>query len=152
MQKQGFVVNRQPTALKEMIDDIANLYEVGARLQENNIVNLVPEGLMLDTDPGLLSVVIRNLVDNANKYTEGGEIKIEASQDTVATYIIITDGGRNMDAGLIKRIVDKTYNPADSGHGWGFKIVIEILTRLDGTLAIDTSGGKGNKITIVLNA
>jgi len=150
IQQKGFVVNRQSIALKEMIDDIVALYEVGARMQENIIANLVPEELTLDTDASLLSLVIRNLVDNANKYTEGGEIKIEASQDTLATHIIITDAGDSMDEGLVKRIVDKTYNPADSGQGWGYKIVIEILATLNGTLAIDTSAGKGNKITIVL--
>ncbi|MDO6432669.1 ATP-binding protein [Flavitalea sp. BT771] len=151
MQKKGFVVRRKSVVLKEMIEDIFTLYGVGARLQENIFVNLVPEDLTLDTDAGLLSVMIRNLVDNANKYTKGGEIKIEASQHTLATHITITDAGQNMDEALVKSIVEKTYNPADSGHGWGYKIVIEILDRLNGTLAIDTSAGKGNKITIVLN-
>jgi len=150
MQKKGFVVHRQSTVLKELIDDIVALYEVSALMQENTFVNLVPEALTLDTDAGLLSLVIRNLVDNANKYTEGGEIKIEASQDAQATHIIITDASQSMDDELVKRIVDKTYNPEDSGHGWGYKIVIEILGRLNGVLAIDTSTGKGNKITIVL--
>jgi len=150
MQKKGFVVNRQSTLLKEMIDEIVALYQVGVLVQENTFVIRIPETLALDTDAGLLSLVIRSLVDNANKYTAGGEIKIEASQDTLATYITITDTGQSMDEGLAKSIVEKTYNPTDSGHGWGYKIVIEILVRLNGTLAIDTSAGKGNKITIVL--
>jgi len=150
MQKKSFVVRRQSTALKKMVDDIIAFYEPGARLKENRFVNLVPRELTLDTDASLLTVVIRNLVDNANKYTEAGEIKIEASQDALVTCITITDAGHNMDEGLVKRIVDNTYDPEDAGHGWGYKIVIEILARLNGTLAIDTSAGKGNKITIVL--
>ena len=150
MQKKGFVINRQRTVLKGLIDEIVALYEVGALIQQNTFVNLIPEALTLDTDAGLLGLVIRNLVDNANKYTTGGEIQLEASQDALATHIIITDASQSMDEGLIKRLVDKTYNPADSGHGWGYKIVIEILGRLNGALAIDTSAGKGNKITIIL--
>jgi len=151
MQKKGFTIKRQSVALRQLVDDIVALYGSSARMRENTIVNLVPGSLTLNTDPDLLSLVIRNLVDNANKYTGGGEIKIEASQDALITHIIITDASQPMDETLVKHIVDKTYNPVDSIHGWGYKIIIEILDRLNGMLAIDTSAGKGNKITILLN-
>ena len=150
MQKEGFVINRERIVLRDMVDSIISLYEVGADIQKNSFVNLVPEQVTLHTDPGLLSLVIRNLVDNANKYTPGGEIKLEAWQDPSGTRFIITDAAGRIDEELAKRIVDKTYNPEDPREGWGYKIIIEILGRLNGSLVIDTSGHEGNKIIVTL--
>jgi len=148
MQKEGFVISRERVVLREMAGDIISFFEVGAQVKKNTFSNLVPEDIVLDTDASLLGLVLRNLADNANKYTSGGEIKIEATQDTAATRIIITDAARRMDEALVAHILNKSYYPSKYGQGWGYKIIIEILTRLDGVLAIDTSSGPGNKITI----
>ena len=148
MQKEGFVINGERIVLRKIVNDIISFYEVGANIQKNIFINRVPEDIILHTDAGLLTMVIRNLADNANKYTDGGEIMIEATQDMSATRIIITDTGTSMNRELAMRIQNKTYNPVENGHGWGYKIIIEIMTRLGGAIAIDTNDGKGNKITI----
>ncbi|HSC37926.1 MAG TPA: HAMP domain-containing sensor histidine kinase, partial [Chitinophagaceae bacterium] len=128
--------------------DIISFYEVGADMQKNVFVNQVPEHMALYTDASLLSLVVRNLADNANKYTAGGEIKIEAMQDLSATRVIITDTGVSMDRELVARLLDKTYSPREPGRGWGYKIILEVLAKLGGTLAIEAGSGGGNKITI----
>jgi len=151
MQKEGFVIHREKIVLRHIIDEIVSFYEMGTTIQKNTFINLVPEHIILETDVSLLGLVLRNLADNANKYTTEGEIKIEATQDRSTTRIIMTDAGISMDEQLIARILDKSYNPEKSGQGWGYKIIIEVLARLQGTLSIDASSGKGNKITITFN-
>jgi K+-sensing histidine kinase KdpD len=112
----------------------------------------VPLTITLYTDPSLLSLVLRNLADNANKYTSQGIITIEAIQDALTTRIVITDAGDCMDKELVARILDKSYNPTQHGMGWGYKIIIEILDRLQGTLDIVSgNNGQGNIITITFN-
>jgi hypothetical protein len=54
-----------------------------------------------------------------------------------------------MNKELVARILDKSYNPSHHGMGWGYKIIIEILDRLQGTLDIlSGNNGQGNIITI----
>jgi signal transduction histidine kinase len=148
MQKEGFVIHRQKIVLREMVNEIISLCEVGAHIQKNTFKNLVPSPITLNTDASLLNLVLRNLADNANKYTFEGVITIEAVTDEFTTRIIITDGGDSMDKELVARILDKSYNPSQHGMGWGYKIIIEILARLHGTLDIVPGNDRGNIITI----
>jgi len=148
MQKEGFAINRKKTVLRDMVSDIISLCEMGAQIQKNTFCNLVPPAITLHTDATLLSLVLRNLADNANKYTHEGIIKIEAFQDTFTTRIIITDSGDCMDKELIARILDNSYNPSQQGMGWGYKIILEILKKLQGTLHIVPGNEEGNIITI----
>ncbi|HEX6427116.1 MAG TPA: HAMP domain-containing sensor histidine kinase, partial [Niastella sp.] len=151
MQKEGFAINRERIVLRSIVSEIISLCEVGAHIQKNTFSNLVPEHVILDTDANLLSLVLRNLADNANKYTTGGEIKVEAIQDEFATRIIVTNDGDSMDKELVARILDKSYNPTQHGMGWGYKIIIEIVFRLNGTLDIISGNGQGNTITITFD-
>jgi len=148
MQKEGFVINREKTVLREIVSEIISLGEMGAQIQKNTFNNLVPEHVTLYTDATLLSLVLRNLADNANKYTHEGVITIEAIQDAFTTRIVIADTGNSMDKELAVRIIDKSYNPSQHGMGWGYKIIIEIVNRLHGTLNIVAGHDKGNIITI----
>ena len=108
----------------------------------------MPEDVTLYTDASLLSLVLRNLADNANKYTSQGVITIEAIKDAFTTCIIMTDDGIPMNKELVARILNKSYNPSQHGMGWGYKIIVEILGRLHGSLNIVPGNDKGNTITI----
>jgi K+-sensing histidine kinase KdpD len=148
MQKEGFVIKQEKVVLRDIVSEIISFYEVGAHVQKNTFSNLVPEQVTMYTDANLLSLVLRNLADNANKYTLEGVITIECIQDAYTTRIIITDAGDCMNRELVARILDKTYNPTQHGMGWGYKIIIEILSKLNGTLDIVLGRDKGNIITI----
>ena len=148
-QKAGFVVRQEKIALRAVVTEIVSLYEPGADLHNNIVLNLVPEDLSLVSDIHILKLVIRNLTDNANKYTENGEIKIEAERDKTATRITITDSGASMSVELVSAILTRTYEADDNGHGFGYKIILELLSRIQGELAIDAPAGAGNRITLL---
>jgi signal transduction histidine kinase len=151
MQKEGFVIKREKTVLRDIVSEIISFYEMGAQIQKNTFSNLVPEHVILYTDASLLSLVLRNLADNANKYTSEGPITIEGIQDEFTTRIIITDAGDTMNKELVARILDKSYNPSQHGMGWGYKIIIEILDKLHGSLDIVPGHDRGNVITITFD-
>jgi K+-sensing histidine kinase KdpD len=147
-QKEGFVIRRERIALWETVAGIVSLYEPAAAIRNNKLVNGVPPELTLISDLNILKLIIRNLADNANKYTVGGEIRIEARQDENNTLITITDTGTSMDKSLIAGILNNTYQADGSNHGLGYKIILELLARIEGKLTIDQPGETGNRITL----
>ena len=151
-QQAGFVVRREEIALRPIVAEIVSLYEPGADLHNNVVLNLVPEDFTLVSDTHILKLLIRNLTDNANKYTENGVIRIEAVQDNGATRITITDTGASMRQELVTAILTQTYEAENNGSGFGYKIILELLGRIEGELAIDTPAGAGNRISLLFKS
>ena len=147
-QKEGFVIRQETIIIRNIVSEIVSLYEPGADIHNNIVLNLVPETITLVSDPHILKLLIRNLTDNATKYTSNGEISIEASADDSSVGITITDTGRSMDKTLVARILENTHQTDDETQGFGYKIIHELLTRLHGRLFIDRPGETGNRITL----
>jgi K+-sensing histidine kinase KdpD len=148
-QKESFVVRQERIVVREIVEEIVSLYKPGADIRDNVVLNLVSPGIALVSDANILKLIIRNLADNANKYTTNGEIRIEAAQDEATVRVIITDTGRSMEKELIAEILSSTYRAEDESHGFGYKIILELLARIQGELAIETPGGTGNRITLL---
>jgi K+-sensing histidine kinase KdpD len=109
----------------------------------------VPPDITLVSDPNILKLIIRNLADNANKYTLNGEIKMEAVQYNREVHMMITDTGKSMEKGLVTEILNKTYQGDNDSNGFGYKIILELLARIFGELTIDQPGETGNRITLI---
>src|ERR1044072_4048611 len=77
-QQDGFVIRSEKIELRNIVGGIISLYEAAAAIRKNVIHNLVPENITLVSDLNILKLIIRNLVDNANKYTVKGNISLEA--------------------------------------------------------------------------
>ena len=148
-QKEGFVIRREKIVLRDIVSEIVSLYEPGADIRNNIVLNLVPETIILVSDPHILKLLIRNLTDNATKYTADGEIKIEAAADDAGIRITITDSGRSMGKELVADILNNTYQADNDTQGFGYKIILELLGRLEGRLLIDAPGDMGNRITLL---
>jgi len=149
VQKEGFVVQQEKIALRETVAEIVSLYEPGADIRNNTVLNLVPADLTLLSDQHILKLLIRNLTDNANKYTLDGEIRIEAIRTAAATTITITDTGRSMQQQLIDDILHNRYGTDNDTHGFGYRIILELMSKIHGELSIDTPDNKGNRITLL---
>ncbi|GGA90261.1 hypothetical protein GCM10011511_11890 [Puia dinghuensis] len=148
-QKEGFVVQREKIVLREIVGEIVSLYETGADIRNNTVLNLVPAAITLTSDPHILKTLIRNLTDNANKYTLNGEIKIEAAQHDSVVSISIIDSGRSMEKALVEEILNNTYKTESDTNGFGYHIILELLAKIQGQLLIDAPGITGNRITLL---
>jgi len=148
-QKEGFVIKREEIVLHDIVAGIISLYEPAAAIRKNTVLNLIPPDVTLLTDPNILKLIIRNLADNANKYTLNGEIKMEAVQHAGEVRIMISDTGKSMEKELVADILNKTYQGENDSHGFGYKIILELLTRIQGELTIGQPGKTGNRITLI---
>lgn len=99
-------------------------------------------------DATVLAMIVRNLVDNAIKYSPNGvDVEIEVSStDDDGVHLVVTDGGPGIPADERDRVTERFYRTNDSkpGVGLGLSIVAEALARVGGALKLETAkGGTG---------
>lgn len=113
----------------------------------------------LRADEELLSQVWLNLLSNSIKFTpEGGDIYIEIQSGKSKIKVICRDTGIGIGEGDRNRVferfymADKSRNRAAGGSGLGLAIVKRVVELHNGSVEIDSSAGKGTKMTVILPA
>ena len=100
----------------------------------------VPEELTVTTDPNMLATCIRNLLDNAVRFSpEEGSVRLEASPER----IVISDRGPGMDPEMLHTL-------SRPGH-LGLAITRELLDKLGGSLSARNLPEGGCEVTIHLS-
>ena len=102
-----------------------------------------------------LTIMLRNLVDNALKYTPaGGTVDVEVSAAIKGATICVEDSGPGIPAEERERVFDRFYRIAGSeasGSGLGLAIIKAIAERHGGTLALAQSARLGGlRVTVWL--
>lgn len=107
--------------------------------------------------PRRLSQAIRNLVENAIKYTgEGGSVQVSLKKDAHFAYIAIADTGEGIAKEELDRIferfyrVDKARARETGGSGLGLYLVRSIAVMHGGRVDVESEKGKGSVFTLVL--
>ncbi|RST56342.1 ATP-binding protein [Variovorax sp. MHTC-1] len=94
-----------------------------------------------------LRTLLRNLLDNAVKYTpEGGRVDVGIAASAEGTELSVEDSGPGLPAEERARVLDRFYRsgePQAPGSGLGLAIVKSIADLHGATLAIDRSAGLG---------
>ncbi len=116
----------------------------------------------LESNPLKLRQVLLNLVSNALKFTEQGEVTVSARRvissgkeaDQIA--IAVKDSGIGIPADVQEHIfeafyqVDGSYTRKIGGTGLGLSIVSQLTTLLGGTIAVKSAPGQGSTFTVLL--
>ncbi len=117
--------------------------------------NSVPDRVLV-TDRRKLTIVLRNLITNALKFTERGSVRVDAEIDLSSVIFRVRDTGVGIDPDDHDRIFEM-YRQADSsdtrrygGTGLGLHIVRRFLDQLGGTIALESTLGQGSTFTITL--
>ncbi len=153
-QQEGFFLTKRPFPF----DDLAN--ELGAFFQEmllfkNNTLEFVNPGQwQILTNREILKAVIRNLIDNSNKYTTGGHIRVELDKlDDGHLVLSVSDNGRGMspaELAKINRRIENVLTTAgiEQSGRLGYQIIIDFVARLECKLEVNSIVGKGTTVTI----
>lgn len=111
------------------------------------------EGLIFNTDPEKLEIIIRNILSNSLKYTEKGEVWIDYGTKNDFAFIEIHDTGKGIPENDIQYIFNRFYRvePKDSeGLGLGLAIVKELVDVMKGRIEVKSQIGKGTNFRIYL--
>jgi signal transduction histidine kinase len=143
--------------VEEIIQGAASTIET--ILHDNSIKlirEIAPEIPTLNTDREKLRQIILNLLDNAVKFTERGEIKITASQQNGSLKLVVSDTGIGIEKGDLTRIFEEFHRGDGSsakkyrGTGLGLAIVKKFVQLLGGEIAVESEAGKGSTFTVTL--
>jgi signal transduction histidine kinase len=116
----------------------------------------VPADLSVYCDESQTLRLVRNLVDNAVKYTgDGGFVQIEAEAYSSGAEVTVTDTGTGIPQGELDRVferfyrVDKVRSRRMGGTGLGLAIVKNIVESHGGRISVSTQFGRGSSFTVM---
>jgi len=148
-QKEGFSIRREDIELHDFIKETTILYKDIALRKGLYFDWDIPARLTLLSDRNMLATVIRNLVDNAVKYTTSGSIGISALQKNGHVQIQVKDTGRGMTALKIRQI--RAINEKDTnrtGQTFGYRFIIELVRKLNGEVDIESAPEGGTTVVV----
>lgn len=140
--------------LSILLKDVSDTLHPLAEAKNLSLHCEIPENLIILGDSDELIRLFVNLLDNAIKYTERGEIKISATNNEKSVEVKVADTGIGIPAEHIPHIFDRFYRVEESrtmhGAGLGLTIAKEIVNDHGGKIEIQSEIGKGSVFTVSL--
>ena len=169
--------------LSGLVSDLLDLsrVEVGAELQMSSVplapllteaadrarpvaevkgidLDVASPDMVIEADASQLSMAVKNLVDNAVRYSEGGKVHIASECRPGWIAVTVTDQGIGIPSTEIPRIferfyrVDKARSRATGGTGLGLAIVRHVAENHGGKVEVASELGSGSTFTLLLPA
>jgi signal transduction histidine kinase/CheY-like chemotaxis protein len=143
--------------LADTLDEIVKNFGLSAAQKNLELVCDVASGIpeMLFGDPTRLRQIVNNLVGNALKFTERGEIEVGAAvesreEDTVLLHFTVSDTGIGIPAGKQSRIFE-AFSQADGsttrrygGTGLGLTVSLRLVKMMGGRMWVESEPGRGS--------
>jgi len=147
----------EPVRLDELVRTAAATVRPMLRSGDVRLVDEIsPDLPLVHTDRDKLRQVILNLLSNAAKFTENGEIRISAWPENGAVRLTVADTGIGIAQNELQAIFEE-FRQGDmsstrryGGTGLGLAIAKKFVTLLGGDIAVESEVGKGSKFTITL--
>lgn len=108
----------------------------------------VPEDAVVVADPALFDLVLRNLLDNALRYSEQGEISCALA----GNCLIVTDHGPGFAETDLAHVFDRFYTGPRGGHGLGLALVRHVCSASGWQVSAGNAPTGGARLVVDLGA
>jgi PAS domain S-box-containing protein len=151
-------IEARPLQINAVVNGALDLVSQGAEAKGLALVSTVPPGLpeWVRGDPLRLQQILANLLANAVKFTQHGEVRLDVERDGVATAFRVTDSGIGMSSEQIQRLF-APFEQADSsttrnfgGSGLGLAISQNLARMMDGDIRVRSRLNAGSTFTLTL--
>lgn len=142
--------------LHELVKRIFGSELLKSTAKNNKLINQIEQGFVIHSDERALEFILRNLISNANKFTKNGSITIDLEQKGIKTILYITDTGVGMsDKQAGELLNDNSYQSTlgtnqEKGSGLGLMLIKEFIERLNGSITVESTIGKGTSFKIAI--
>lgn len=147
----------QPFALEQLVTDVFNLFRINAEREGIQLKNDIPTNSLVYADLKITQTILRNLVDNAIKFTsKGGEVCISAEQKEQEIIVSVNDTGMGMSQeeqnNLFKTntITAFDHNNPQKGTGIGLMLCKELVEQLGKKISVKSQPNKGTTFSFPL--
>ncbi len=148
---------RSPVDLADVVVEIVEQFRPMAESKGVILELLDVRAAPVEGDRSELRRVLRNLLDNALKYTDrGGRVTVSVERNGASVSLTVCDTGAGIPASERERIFERFYRADPSrdrrtgGAGLGLAIVARIVDRNRGRVSVESDPGKGSSFKIDL--
>ncbi|HCN37739.1 MAG TPA: hybrid sensor histidine kinase/response regulator, partial [Bacteroidetes bacterium] len=140
--------------LYESVNRVVTNWGYMFKNKNNDVENLLDKNTKVFFDNNLIKFVVRNILLNANKFTDNGNIKI--IYNPVSNQLKIIDNGCGMKEETRKNLfnwearVSTPGTQGESGSGLGLKVCYDMLKQNNADLTVESKVGEGSEFTIHL--
>lgn len=137
-----------------LVDEVVRGFRLHAETKQILLVNAVDIHESITSNERKLSIILRNLIGNAVKYTEQGRVEVGYASDNQGNYLYVKDTGMGMSASQIQEILhsEKALTSkgtgGEMGLGLGISTVVSLCVSLGYRLEIVSEEGIGTEARI----
>lgn len=144
----------QTVWVKDATDKALSMQSLEISEKHLETSNLSQSNISINADQELFQMMVNNLVGNAIKYTDKGEVKISTEANSEGVYIRIADTGLGMSAEDKNKLfqpysrVGGKGSTSRQGTGLGLTLAMRIAQLHGGNISVESQLGKGSVFTI----
>ena len=151
-------VNPEAISLRAFLERMHGEFEPPAHAKGLDLALECPDEALVETDPMLLGRIVRNLLDNAIKYTQRGGVAVRVEPEAGGYALVVSDTGRGIREADHDRVFEEFYqvdNPErdrTKGLGLGLAIVRRLAGLLHIRMEMASTPGEGTSFRLGLAA
>ncbi len=144
----------QRESVCRLLDDVYQTHSLLIRPPLQFLKDFPPEDVQVNVDPMRLTQVLTNFLNNANKFTKGGSIRLGycCPSGMSEVHLYVEDTGIGIPHSEQKMIFERFYKRSkfSQGVGLGLSICVLIVEKMGGRIELQSEEGRGSRFTVVL--
>lgn len=139
--------------LRELVTSVKTPFEHQAKLKGLKLSIELSLKSFVKTDPEKIKMILVNLLDNAVKFTEKGEVKLYVGEIDGSIQIKVSDTGPGIPEDYIDKIFERFFTldkSRSAGFGLGLAIVKHAVKALNGKIEVESKLGYGTTFSIII--
>ena len=144
----------QRESVCRLLDDVYQTHSLLIRPPLQFLKDFPPEDVQVNVDPMRLTQVLTNFLNNANKFTKEGSIRLGycCPSGMSEVHLYVEDTGIGIPHSEQKMIFERFYKRSEfsQGVGLGLSICVLIVEQMGGRIELRSEEGRGSRFTVVL--
>ena len=152
-QHESFQPAQHSFSFSELAGELQLFFEDMILLNHNTLVVDCHEDIFVYTNRDILKAILRNLIDNANKHTRGGQVKVIFTHDENGPLLTVSDNGSGMQPGDLQKIRRRLCNPVinapvEPNSRLGYQLIADFAHTLGYMMSVKSTKGVGTSVSI----
>lgn len=157
LQEGDSLADSDVVSVDQVIEEALDRVRIEAENRDVSLISGGRSGLRVYGDQALLTTAIRNLLDNAVRYSRPhSRVSISAINQDGEVHVIVLDQGEGIEPDVQPRIFERFYrgdkarSRETGGSGLGLAIVKHVVADHGGRIKLWSEVGKGSTFTVIL--